>query len=76
MPVITYRSTKDFHWLWRRRHSSCYLYVDLGSINYTSSSSSPANPLATTNHDHRIVENIGRVGVNYRFNAGPVVAKY
>jgi outer membrane immunogenic protein len=53
-----------------------YLYVDLGSINYTSSNSSPANPLATINHDHRIVENIGRVGVNYRFNAGPVVAKY
>jgi outer membrane immunogenic protein len=53
-----------------------YLYVDLGNISYTSSNSSPANPLATINHDHRIVENIGRVGVNYRFNAGPVVAKY
>ena len=53
-----------------------YLYIDLGSINYTSSNSSPANPLATINHDHRIVENVARVGLNYRFNAGPVVAKY
>lgn len=53
-----------------------YLYVDLGSISYTSSNNSPANPLATINHDHRIIENIGRVGLNYRFGAGPVVAKY
>jgi outer membrane immunogenic protein len=50
-----------------------YLYVDLGSVNYTSVNS--AVPTATINHDHRITENIVRVGLNYRFG-GPVVAKY
>ena len=50
-----------------------YLYVDLGSVNYTSPNTATA--AATINHDHRLTENIVRVGVNYRFG-GPVVAKY
>jgi outer membrane immunogenic protein len=50
-----------------------YLYVDLGSVNYTSLNTLIAT--ATINHDHRITENIVRVGLNYRFG-GPVVAKY
>jgi outer membrane immunogenic protein len=50
-----------------------YLYVDLGRVNYTSLNTLTAT--ATINHDHRITENIGRVGLNYRFG-GPVVAKY
>lgn len=50
-----------------------YLYVDLGSVNYTSVNTLTAT--ATINHDHRFTENLVRVGVNYRFG-GPVVAKY
>jgi outer membrane immunogenic protein len=50
-----------------------YLYVDLGSVNYTSLNTLTAG--ATINHDHRFTENIVRVGLNYRFG-GPVVAKY
>jgi outer membrane immunogenic protein len=50
-----------------------YLYVDLGSLNYVSQNTLTTG--ATINHDHRLIENIVRVGVNYRFG-GPVVAKY
>jgi outer membrane immunogenic protein len=50
-----------------------YLYVDLGSVNYTSLNSVTVG--ATINHDHRLTENLVRVGINYRFG-GPVVAKY
>ena len=50
-----------------------YLYVDLGSVRYTSLNNLTAG--ATIVHDHRITENIVRVGVNYRFG-GPVLAKY
>jgi len=42
-----------------------YLYVDLGTKNYTSSN--PLFPLATISHSHRLNENIGRVGVNFHF---------
>jgi hypothetical protein len=42
-------------------------------VNYTSLNTLAA--AATINHNHRITENIARVGLNYRFG-GPVVAKY
>ena len=55
-----------------------YLYVDLGRT-----SGSFATPLAalgggtiTSNFSSRITDNVLRVGVNYRFNNGPVVARY
>jgi outer membrane immunogenic protein len=45
-----------------------YLYVDLGSVSYTSADSNPGVfPLATIVHDHSFTENIARLGVNYRF---------
>ena len=50
-----------------------YLYVDLGRVNYTSPNT--FTPAATINHDHRVTENLLRVGFNYRFG-GPVVARY
>jgi outer membrane immunogenic protein len=54
-----------------------YLYVDLGTTSYTSVNSVLNAPptLATIAHDHHLTENIGRVGINYRFGS-PVVAKY
>ena len=54
-----------------------YLYVDLGTTSYTSVNNVLNAPptLATITHDHHLTENIGRVGINYRFGA-PVVAKY
>jgi outer membrane immunogenic protein len=53
-----------------------YLYVDLGSVNYTSANSDPITfPLSTINHQHNFREHIARVGLNYHFG-GPVVAKY
>jgi outer membrane immunogenic protein len=45
-----------------------YLFVDLGSVNYTSPNT--GTPLATINHEHSITENIVRVGLNYKFG-GP-----
>lgn len=46
-----------------------YLYVDLGNTTYTSTNSvlNVAPNLATITHDHRLTENIGRVGFNYKF---------
>ena len=55
-----------------------YLYVDLGRT-----SGSFATPLAalgggtiTSNFSSRITDNVLRVGVNYKFDNGPVVARY
>ena len=49
-----------------------YLYVDLGNVTYTVTQPGfgPLT-LATDVRDH-----VGRVGVNYKFGSGPVVAKY
>ena len=44
-----------------------YLYVDLGTITYTSTNSLPINPLATIAHSHTLTENIGRIGLNWHF---------
>jgi outer membrane immunogenic protein len=43
-----------------------YLYVDLGSVSYTSSNP-VAGPLATILHNHTISESIGRLGINWHF---------
>jgi outer membrane immunogenic protein len=55
-----------------------YLYVDLGRV-----SGSFLTPIAalgggflSSNYSSRITDNVLRVGVNYKFGAGPVVAKY
>jgi outer membrane immunogenic protein len=45
-----------------------YLYVDFGTKSFTSANSNPATfPLATIVHNHSLVENIGRLGLNFHF---------
>lgn len=57
-----------------------YLHADLGNFSYTSVGTTAAGvvllPAATITHNHNLREDIFRVGVNYGFWAGPVVAKY
>jgi outer membrane immunogenic protein len=50
-----------------------YLYVDLGSVSFASTNN--AFPGFTASNSARLTENIGRVGVNYKWG-GPVVARY
>jgi outer membrane immunogenic protein len=50
-----------------------YLYVDLGTVGFNSANT--LFPTFTASHSARLTENIGRVGINYRFG-GPVVARY
>jgi outer membrane immunogenic protein len=50
-----------------------YLYADLGTTRYTLTNAT--FPDATFVVDHRLTENIGRVGINYHLG-GPVVARY
>lgn len=45
-----------------------YLYVDLGRYTFA-----PATTFAT---DVRLRDHIARIGINYKFDAGPVVARY
>jgi len=46
-----------------------YLYVDLGSTDYTSLNS-VVGASASIVHDHHLKENIARIGLNYAFWAG------
>jgi outer membrane immunogenic protein len=41
-----------------------FLYVDLGTANFTNGTTSPTITVRTRNH---LTENIGRVGINYKF---------
>lgn len=50
-----------------------YLYVDLGTFN---SSVALAAPAIRADISSRVTDNIFRAGINYHFNAGPVVARY
>jgi outer membrane immunogenic protein len=49
-----------------------YLYVDLGTVGNTFTGVGANTTLTSNSH---VTDNIGRVGINYRFG-GPVVAKY
>ena len=55
-----------------------YLYVDLGrtSGSFTTPIAALGGGALTSNYSSRITDNVLRVGLNYRFNNGPVVAKY
>jgi outer membrane immunogenic protein len=55
-----------------------YLYMDLGRTSGSFLTTLPAfgGGVLTSNYSSRITDNILRVGVNYRFGGGPVVAKY
>ena len=52
-----------------------YLYVDLGSIE-TSTINTLMAPPVRLSFDSHITDNILRLGINYKFDWGPVVAKY
>ena len=58
-----------------------YLYVDLGSaasVSQYTPTAGGVNPFtaAFITHNHRFTENIVRVGLNYKFDTGAVVARY
>jgi hypothetical protein len=42
-----------------------YLYADLGTV--TDQHAFPNSPLAVSTHEHRLTENLLRIGLNYRF---------
>jgi outer membrane immunogenic protein len=51
-----------------------YLHIDLGSSNVTDSFLPGSPDFVTYRYRHEY--DMGRIGINYRFGAGPVVAKY
>ena len=54
-----------------RRLADRDLHVDLGTISYTSNNGNVVVlPFSTIVHDHRLTENIARIGVNYRIGWG------
>ncbi|MEO6839838.1 MAG: outer membrane protein [Bradyrhizobium sp.] len=60
-----------------------YLYVDLGRTSGSFATAIPAfgggaatSGTLTSSYSSRITDNVLRVGLNYRFNGGQVVAKY
>jgi outer membrane immunogenic protein len=53
-----------------------YLYVDLGTVSARGIMPLNGNVGFIAGADTRIIENIVRVGVNYKFGGGPVVARY
>jgi outer membrane immunogenic protein len=55
-----------------------YLYVDLGrtSGSFATTIAALGGGTLTSNYSSRITDNVLRVGVNYRFDSGPVVARY
>ena len=55
-----------------------YLYVDLGRTSGSFATAIPAlgGGTLTSSYSSHVTDNVLRVGVNYMFNNGPVVAKY
>ena len=55
-----------------------YLYVDLGrtSGSFATTIAAFGGGTVTSNYNSRITDNVLRVGVNYKFDNGPVVARY
>ena len=51
-----------------------YLHVDLGSVNFNAANN--LFPIFTASNSVYIREDIVRVGLNYKFGSGPVVANY
>ena len=52
-----------------------YLHMDFGNTSAVAVQNTPGSPFAMT-HTVRFREDVVRVGINYRFGGGPVVAKY
>jgi len=55
-----------------------YLYMDIGSVTASGAVTTAAGAGIGVNLNTRVTDNIFRVGINYRFSAGPdaVVARY
>jgi outer membrane immunogenic protein len=58
-----------------------YLHADLGSVSYASLATGIGTgatpfPGATIQHGHNLTEDLVRVGVNWHFGGGPIVARY
>jgi outer membrane immunogenic protein len=55
-----------------------YLYVDLGrtSGSFATAIAALGGGTLTSNYSSRVTDNVLRVGLNYKFTGGPVVAKY
>jgi outer membrane immunogenic protein len=53
-----------------------YLYVDFGAQSFSSSYTDLQPAVFTVQHRDSLTTNIVRLGVNYHFGGGPVVAKY
>jgi outer membrane immunogenic protein len=55
-----------------------YLYVDLGrtSGQFTTAFAALGGGTLTSNYSSHVTDNVLRVGLNYKFTSGPVVAKY
>jgi len=55
-----------------------YLYMDLGTFNGTVALAPPpaTTPAIGANISSRVTDHIFRAGINYHFDAGPVVARY
>ena len=55
-----------------------YLYVDLGHVS--GSFVTPINAFGggviTSSYSSHITDNVVRVGINYKFDSGPIVARY
>ncbi len=58
-------------WSWKAE----YLFVDLGRVSYALAEPLPFAP-GTISQTFRVTDNIFRLGVNWRFSPGPVVARY
>ena len=53
-----------------------YLYVDLGTSTGTFAIPALVGPATIATNSTQVHEHIFRTGLNYHFNASPVVAKY
>lgn len=53
-----------------------YLYVDLGKQTFSDNLGAFGFPQASFTHEEWLRESIARVGLNYRFGGGPIVARY
>jgi outer membrane immunogenic protein len=59
-------------WSWKAE----YLFVDLGRVNYAFAEPAPPFAPGTISQSFRATDNIFRLGVNWHFGGGPIIARY